>query len=140
MLVPGGITRMKVLVTGGTGFIGRRLVKAILERGTLAGPDGSETEVDRIVVADVADFVIEYTGGAGSLLTSEYVHHTPRLAEAEAGQRGALLNTLLDGYDEADRTGNKCSRRSANTHSRVQLGFRCVVDAVIIAFNYCILR
>ena len=55
----------------------------------------------RRVVAAVTDFVIEYTGSAGSLLTSEYVHHTRRLAEAEAGQRGALLNTLLDGYDEA---------------------------------------
>jgi nucleoside-diphosphate-sugar epimerase len=46
---------MKVLVTGGTGFIGRRLVKAILDQGALTRSDGSQAEVDRVVVADVAE-------------------------------------------------------------------------------------
>ena len=36
----------------------------------------------RRVVAAITDFVIEYTGNAGNLLTSEYVHHTRRQAEA----------------------------------------------------------
>ncbi len=46
---------MKVLVTGGTGFIGRRLVAAICEQGALTRSDGSEAEVERIVVSDVAE-------------------------------------------------------------------------------------
>jgi hypothetical protein len=77
-----------------------------------------ETAHLRRVVAAVTDFVIEYTGNAGSLLTSEYVHHTRRLAEAEADRRSALLNTLLDGYDEADQTAAGLLRRAGYLQQR----------------------
>lgn len=45
---------MKVLVTGGLGFLGRRLVDALLGRGALTGADGEEHEIERIVVSDLA--------------------------------------------------------------------------------------
>ena len=45
---------MKVLVTGGLGFLGRRLVDALLDRGALTGTDGEEHEIERIVVSDLA--------------------------------------------------------------------------------------
>jgi nucleoside-diphosphate-sugar epimerase len=43
---------MQVVITGGAGFLGRRLVNTLLQRGTLAGPDGQATPIDRLVVFD----------------------------------------------------------------------------------------
>ncbi len=46
---------MRVVITGGTGFIGRRLVLKLLERGFLKDGTGSEQPVDAITVFDVAE-------------------------------------------------------------------------------------
>ena len=54
---------MKVVITGGLGFIGQRLANAILDRRALTGPDGREMEVDRLLLFDVAgDFSGPYAG------------------------------------------------------------------------------
>jgi nucleoside-diphosphate-sugar epimerase len=45
---------MQVVVTGGGGFLGRRLVTRLLERGALAGATGRATPIDALVVFDVA--------------------------------------------------------------------------------------
>ncbi len=45
---------MKVLITGGAGFLGRRLAARLLERGTLkGGTDNSERTIDQLVLVDV---------------------------------------------------------------------------------------
>ncbi len=44
---------MKVLITGGKGFLGRRLIVALLDRGAVTGPDGAEHEIEHIVVSDL---------------------------------------------------------------------------------------
>jgi nucleoside-diphosphate-sugar epimerase len=43
---------MKVVITGGTGFIGSNLARAIIKRGTLTGPTGQQEDVDSIVLFD----------------------------------------------------------------------------------------
>ena len=43
---------MKVLITGGCGFLGQMIAKAILARGELRGPDGNVAEVDSIQLFD----------------------------------------------------------------------------------------
>ena len=43
---------MKVVITGGTGFIGRMLARAILDRGALTGRSGAQEEVDAIALFD----------------------------------------------------------------------------------------
>jgi nucleoside-diphosphate-sugar epimerase len=45
---------MKVFITGGGGFIGYRLARRLLERGTLAGPDGAATPITAIRLFDAA--------------------------------------------------------------------------------------
>jgi nucleoside-diphosphate-sugar epimerase len=43
---------MKVLLTGGTGFIGARLARALLDRGVLTGVTGEEEAIDELVLFD----------------------------------------------------------------------------------------
>ena len=45
---------MKVLITGGGGFLGYRLAQEILDRGTLADADGKQATVSQIVLLDMA--------------------------------------------------------------------------------------
>lgn len=44
---------MKVLITGGGGFLGQRLARRLLERGTLRGQGGVEERIDQIVLLDM---------------------------------------------------------------------------------------
>ncbi|MDF2375866.1 MAG: NAD-dependent epimerase/dehydratase family protein [Verrucomicrobiales bacterium] len=43
---------MKVLITGGGGFIGSQLAKRLAEKGTLIGPSGEAEEIDEMVLFD----------------------------------------------------------------------------------------
>ncbi len=45
---------MKVVVTGGTGFVGLTLARRLLERGTIIGPSGVAEPIDELVLFDRA--------------------------------------------------------------------------------------
>jgi len=45
---------MKVFISGGGGFIGYRLARRLLERGTLSGPDGKAAAISQIKLFDAA--------------------------------------------------------------------------------------
>jgi len=44
---------MNIVITGGSGFLGRRLAETLLERGTLGGADGRDRRIERITLVDV---------------------------------------------------------------------------------------
>ncbi len=46
---------MKVVITGGTGFIGQRLAQALLQRGGLTAPSGSQEPIDELLLFDVTE-------------------------------------------------------------------------------------
>lgn len=45
---------MKIVITGGAGFLGRKLAKSLRAKGTLAGPDGEQHPISEIISVDVA--------------------------------------------------------------------------------------
>src|ERR1022692_700922 len=45
---------MRVVITGGAGFLGSRLARSILERGRLTDASGIERELRKLVLIDVA--------------------------------------------------------------------------------------
>ena len=94
-----------------------RLMSTWVRDAALANAD-TDAHVRR-VVAQVTDFTIEYTGAVGSLLTARYVDHARRLAEAEGDRRTALLNTLLDGYDESDQRAARLLRSTGYLEQRM---------------------
>jgi len=45
---------MKIVVTGGGGFLGRRVARGLLERNAFAGPGGRAVPIERLVLFDAA--------------------------------------------------------------------------------------
>jgi nucleoside-diphosphate-sugar epimerase len=46
---------MQVVITGGAGMLGKKLANQLLRRGTLAGPDGKQRTIDKLILMDVAE-------------------------------------------------------------------------------------
>ncbi|HHV7519017.1 TPA: D-erythronate dehydrogenase [Burkholderia orbicola] len=93
---------MKVLITGGTGFLGQRLARKLLERGELTGPGGRIEKIDELVLLDVvkgSDF-----GDARVTSIVGDIADRAVLDSAIDTQTGAIfhLAAIVSGQAEAD--------------------------------------
>lgn len=111
---------MKVLITGGAGFLGLRLAKRILAAGAVAGPGRQPREVTRIVLADVAKAAID--DPRVTSLTGDIAD--PAFIDAALGTDCASvfhLAAVVSGQAEAD----------------FDLGLRVNVDATRLLLEAC---
>jgi len=80
---------VKVLITGGAGFLGRRLAHKLVARGSLKGTDGRDQAIDGVAF-ELCDLPIELLGGAAKpqALQAREFHHELMMARSTP-ERGA---------------------------------------------------
>jgi nucleoside-diphosphate-sugar epimerase len=101
---------MRVLITGGTGFIGRKLAAALLRRGALALDGGAEKPVERVTLFDVASG--EGVPDGAAVITGDIANR-------------ATLDRLVA---EADLVWHLAAVVSANAEADFDLGYRVNLD------------
>ncbi|MBE7522230.1 MAG: SDR family oxidoreductase [Burkholderiales bacterium] len=112
---------MHLVITGGAGFLGRKLAAALLARGTLAGADGRARELSRLTLVDLAP-----ASGIDD----------PRIASLS----GDLADRAL--LDEAFERGvdgvfHLAAVVSGEAEANFDLGWRVNVDATRVLLERC---
>lgn len=112
---------MNVVITGGAGFLGQRLARRLLHRGTLAGADGRQQRIERITLLDV----VEATG-----------FDDPRIVVL-AGDiaDAALLSQAIDGKTAA--VFHLAAVVSGQAERDFELGMRVNLDAARLVLDAC---
>ena len=112
---------MNVVITGGAGFIGRRLARALLGRGSLTGPAGPAQRIERLTLVDV---------------TSAPPLPDPRVREVTGDiADGAFLNGIIDG--ETTSVFHLAAIVSGMAEADFDLGMRVNLDATRALLEIC---
>ncbi|SAK90995.1 NAD-dependent epimerase/dehydratase [Caballeronia hypogeia] len=110
---------MKILITGGAGFIGQRLAKALLERGELNGKP-----IDEIVLLDI-------TLPGDAALTN---HARVRAAKGDISDR-AVLESYID--DRTEAVFHLAAIVSGQAEADFDLGMKINLDASRALLEVC---
>jgi nucleoside-diphosphate-sugar epimerase len=113
---------MKVVVTGGAGFLGQQLIRALCERGCLADAEGRERVIGRIVAVDVAQ--------GGPLHADDRVHYVAGDITA-AGFIDPVLGT------DTDSVFHLAAVVSGAAEADFDLGMRVNLDGTRAVLNAC---
>ncbi len=112
---------MNVLITGGAGFLGRRLAEHLLQRGFLSGPDGRTQTIDRITLIDLM-------GSRGFT--------DPRIVEVVADiADGSQLDRVID--TDTSSIFHLAAIVSGMAETDFDLGMRVNVDASRSLLDVC---
>ena len=111
---------MRVVITGGAGFIGTRLAKALLERGRLTDARGRKRELEEIVLLDVAPASV--AGAKVSAITGD-------LADRSVIERAIR--------DDTDSIFHLAAVVSGQAEAEFDTGMRINIDATRALLERC---
>ena len=112
---------MQIVITGGAGFLGRRLADKLLDRGTLRAQDGTERRIERLTLVDV----VPPRGSAD-----------PRLAMAMGDIADSELLTRVIGPDTTS-VFHLAAIVSGMAEADFDLGMRINLDATRRLLDVC---
>ena len=112
---------MNIVITGGAGFLGQRLARRLLQRGRLAGADGSQQRIERITLLDV----VEATG-----------FDDPRIVVLAGDiSDSALLRQAID--SKTTSVFHLAAVVSGQAERDFELGMRVNLDAARLVLDAC---
>ena len=111
---------MKIVITGGAGFLGQRLARQLLDRFTLTGADGQAREIEQIVLLD------RMRAGLSD----------PRLRQidGDVADPAVLAEAIGDG---ADAVFHLAAVVSGQAEAEFDLGMRVNVEAARLLLEAC---
>jgi nucleoside-diphosphate-sugar epimerase len=113
---------MKVVITGGAGFLGKKLAQRLLDQGTLVGPSGKPERIDELVLFDVVQSPI----GKGD----------PRVTSIAGDIADKAQVELLIGND-TDSVFHLAGVVSAGAEADFDLGWRVNLDGTRLVLEAC---
>ncbi len=95
---------MRVVITGGLGFLGQRLADRLLARATLRGPDGEQHAIDELILFDIPTTEIpEHSDDRVEVVTGDVSRSADVEAIINRREVGVFhLASVLSGGAEAD--------------------------------------